>query len=211
MEKKEEKKPRKLKPKLKAQEIKFVHLYIKHTNLGLAYQLAGYKSSSKFARQSGYRLLHRPDVQEYYHDLISKMEQKELINTQALVQQWVKIAFADPKDYISWKGKVRMKEVQDEKGETQVIMEGPQIEVFNSDNVDGSVVQEISFSPKDGFKLKLEPKQPALEKLAKVSGMLIDKSEQIVKKIDLQKLDNKQLEKLANGETVEKVLVNGAE
>lgn len=196
---------------LTLQEIRFVSLYLKHHKLGLAYQLAGYKAAPKNARQAGYRLFHKPHIQEYYHQLVSKMEAKELINLQAIVDQWNRIAFADMKDFISWKGKVRMKEVQTEDGETEIIMEGPQIDAYNSETVDGTIVQEVSFSPKDGFKVKLEPRLPALEKLAKVAGILVDKSEQIVKNVDLQKLSNEQLEKLSNGETVEKVLLNGAE
>jgi hypothetical protein len=111
------------------------------------------------------------------------------------------------KDYNKWgKGKIRAKH-DPESG--AVYLEGPEIDLVNSEDVDGTIIRKISLSPKDGFEVELEPRIQAISTLAKISGMLVDKSEQIIKSIDLSKLTNEQLERLAAGESVEKVLFSG--
>lgn len=189
-----------------AQEMRFCRFYIDKCNYADAYLAAGFNSSRKTAGRNGYRLLHNPRVWEYYQKLLSEIDANELINTKEVILQLSRIAFADIKNYQHWKGKARMAEKTID-GETVTYLDGPEIILNDSDHVDGSVVKKISMSPKDGFQLELEPRLPALQLLAKIKGMLIDKSEAIVKNVNLESLTDEQLERLAQGEAVEKVLL----
>lgn len=189
-----------------AQEMRFCSLYIEKCNLADAYLASGFKAARKNAAKNGYRLLHIPRVWEYYQKLLAEADANELINAKEIIMQLSRIAFSDIKNYQHWKGKARMAEKEID-GETVTYLDGPEIILHDSDHVDGTSVKKISMSPKDGFQLELESRLPALQLLAKIKGMLIDRSEAIVKNVNLESLSDEQLERLVQGEPVEKVLL----
>lgn len=191
-----------------AQEMRFCKLYIEKCNLADAYLAAGFNASRKTAPKNAFRLLHTPRVWEYYQKILAEIDANELISTKEVILQLSRIAFSDIKNYQHWKGKARMAEKTID-GETVTYLDGPEIILNDSDHVDGTVVKKISMSPKDGFQLELEPRLPALQLLAKIKGMLVDRTEALVKNVDLEGLTDEQLERLSQGEPIEKVLLGG--
>jgi phage terminase small subunit len=101
---------------------------------------------------------------------------KNAATVEKVIKELAKIGFADIKQYLQYK---TAKTVIDHDSETgEPIIDYKQIvDVIDSDQVDGSVIQEISISKDGTFKFKLYDKLAALEKIGKHLGMFTEKSE----------------------------------
>jgi phage terminase small subunit len=124
----------------------FVVEFLVDLNATQAAIRAGY--SAKTAEQIGYQLLQKTSVQSAIQEAMRAREKRIELSQDLVVQQLAKIAFADIKDVVTW-----------ERG---------LIQVRPSDEVDGTILAEISETVNDsGFtkKIKLNDRMRALMKL----------------------------------------------
>ncbi len=97
------------------------------------------------------------------HDrLVKEAEDESIVTAKEVLRELKKIGFADIKDYLSF--------TTDESNNQR-------IQLFDSDKVDGRVIQEVSLNSKGTFTFKLYDKLSALDKLAKHLGMYTEKVE----------------------------------
>jgi len=153
--------------KLTEKQKRFADEYLIDLNATQAATRAGY--SEKTARSMGQRLLTNVDIEKYIQERISKREKRTEITQDRVLEELAKIGFAKITDFISYRDELR------HVGFTQ---EGDPIErsvfvmdIIDSDNVDGAVIQEVSVSREGNFKFKLHDKLNALEKLGKHLGL----------------------------------------
>ena len=141
-------------------------------NASAAARRAGY--SEKTANRQAAENLSKPVIQE----AIAKRREelaKNTITPEDIVRQWAQQANTDIKDFLSWKTIYGI--VGYTKEGEPVYDYRPVIDLKDSDEVDGKLVQEVSINEKGVFKFKLVDKQKALENAAKHLGMFIEKSE----------------------------------
>jgi phage terminase small subunit len=105
--------------------------------------------------------------------MIEKIVEKNVVTSERILEEYAKIGFSDIKDFISYRTE---KSTLERHGE-QVIDYRQIIDTKSSDDVDGSIISEVSVGKDGTFKFKLHDKMNALEKMAKTLGMLKDKME----------------------------------
>jgi len=119
------------------------------------------------------RLLTKPHVQDYLRERMKDREKRTEITQDRVLQELAKAAFADIKDYLSFRTAKTVID-RDENGEP-VIDYQPVIDMLSSDEVDGSVINQISLTDKGTLSFKLQDKLKALELLGRHLGMFTDK------------------------------------
>lgn len=170
--------------KLSRQQEKFVQeLIIGEKTQREAYR-AAYPSSKKWKDDSvdtqASRLLHNnPAVKARYNELYEKMlrdtEEKAIVTRQQIIEEYAKVAFSDIKDYVTFGTE---KVFVDYDSEGRPVADWKQIvSMLPSDKVDGTLINEVSISPKGTLTFKLHDKMKALDALAKIFGMFVDKAE----------------------------------
>lgn len=129
---------------------------------------AGYKSSKKDSSRNGYRLFCEARVRNYFDKEVAKMDEEMLLSRRELIMLAKDIVHFDMKNVLDWTGQVRTK--VSENGE--VYLDGAVVDLLDSKDVNGKVIQSFSFSPKGGLEVKCEPRLQALRLLMQVKGML---------------------------------------
>jgi phage terminase small subunit len=155
----------------------FADEYLIDLNATRAYKHA-YKNVKKdeTAAVNGSRLLRNAKVKEYIEEKMRAREKRTEITQDQVLRELAKIAFADIKDYLSFRTAKTVVEHDKETGEP-IIDYSQVIEMRDSDDVDGSLIQEVSLNAKGVFTFKLYDKLAALDKLGKHLGMFTDKVE----------------------------------
>ncbi len=156
-------------PELSDRQVLFCFHYVKSFNATMAAIKAGYAKSG--AHVEGCRLLKNPKVREYIKQLKAEMQEEVMLNATDVLQEYMKIAFADISDYIDFGQKEILVGV-DKKG-NPITRTVNAVDLIDSDQVDGSVIQEIR-QGKSGVSVKLQDKMKALEKLEKYFDLLPD-------------------------------------
>lgn len=152
----------------------FAKEYIIDLNATQAAVRAGY--SEKTARSQGQRLLTNVDIQERIQKEMSKRSKRTEITADNVLNELAHIAFDDIKEYLSFR---TGKAVTGYDDDGEPIVDFTQIiEMKDSDDIDTRNIQEISMSPKDGFKFKLHDKQKALVDLGKHLRLFTERIEQ---------------------------------
>ncbi|WP_026678207.1 terminase small subunit [Fictibacillus gelatini] len=153
--------------KLTAKQQRFVEEYLIDLNATQAAIRAGY--SVKRASEIGYQLLQKTTVSEAVARAMAERSKRTGVSQDRVIEQLAKIAFADLKDYVNW----------NEFG----------VSIINSEDVDGSVLSEVSETvnntilpngteiEKKTKKVKLNDKIKALELLGKHLGMWTEKQQ----------------------------------
>ena len=163
----------KLTPKQKI----FVDEYLVDLNATRAYKTA-YPSIKKdeTARANSSRLLTNANIKNYIDERMKDREKRTEITQDKVLNELAKIGFADIKDYLEYK---TSKTVVDYDHETEepIIDYRQIIDMKDSSEVDGRVIQEVSISAKGVFTFKLYDKMGALDKIARHLGMFNDKLE----------------------------------
>lgn len=162
----------------------FVQEYLVDLNATQAAIRAGYSANT--AEQIGYQLLQKTSVQKSIQEAMRERIERIEFTQIDVLRQWARIAFADLKHVVTW----------DDNG----------IHLKHSDEVDGTILQEISetISPKGGItkSVKINDRMKALESLARHFGMFNDKlkitGNMTNTNIDLSHLSDEQLEKELN-------------
>jgi phage terminase small subunit len=152
----------------------FVLEYLVDLNATAAARRAGY--SERTADRIGPELLGKTCVQEAIHEQMEAREKRTLITADKVLAELAKIGFADIKQYLEYKTAKTVVDYDPETGEP--IVDYKQIiDVIDSSQVDGAVIQEVSIGKDGTFKFKLHDKMAALDKIGKHLGMFTDKME----------------------------------
>lgn len=156
----------------------FCLYYIEDFNATKAYKRA-YDCNYDTARVEGCKSLTKPNIRKEIDRLSGEcLEEQEIqskLLNKRLLETYIKIAFADITDYLSF-------------GRRQIeLPDGPRVvnyvDLNESSEVDGTIITEIS-QGKEGVKVKLADKMRALEFLAKYNGML---SVDVKEKLELER------------------------
>ena len=168
--------------KLTDNQEKFVQELIKGKSQREAYRIAypNCKASDKTVDENACRLLNTTKVKARYneiHDrLIQEAEDECIISAKEVLEELKRIGFADIKDFLSFRT-AKTVVARDEEDDEPIIDYAQIIDLVDSENVDGRVIQEVSLSQNGTFKFKLYDKMSALEKLGKHLGLFMDKVE----------------------------------
>ncbi len=159
------------KNKLTPKRQRFVNEYLKDLNATQAAIRAGY--SEKTAHVQGPRLLGNVSIKAAVDAAIARRNKRLEVSQDKVIRELAKIALADIKHYLSYRTEKTQVGV-DEEG-NPVFDYRPVIELVPSENVDGTIIQEVSLSQKGIFTFRLQDKLKALELLARHLGMLNDR------------------------------------
>lgn len=144
--------------KLSPKQQKFVKEYLVDLNGTQAAIRAGY--SPRTANEQGAQNLAKLSVQQALQKAMKTQEKRTEVTADRVVQELVKIAYADLKDFVEF---------------------GPEgVRIKDSQAVDGTMLAEVSETEsKTGRnrRVKLHDKMKALELLGRHLGMFIDKHE----------------------------------
>lgn len=187
----------------------FCIYYIKYFNAIKAYQKA-YQCSYGSAGVGGHRLLNNAKIQDEIRRLKKERFDVKLLSVDAIIQQYIDIAFADITDFVDVEVKEKLmydgdgNPVLNEEGEHEVYKYN-RVLVKPTADMDGSMVTGIT-QGKDGISVKLADKMKALEWLAKYSDVL---SERTQKDVQIEKMrtemikSQKEIERMNKGDDKE--------
>ena len=151
---------------------RFVDEYLKDLNGTQAYIRAGYKSKNPDVDCQ--KLLGNSRVQSHIQKRKADRERRTEITQDMVVAELAKVAFVDIKDYLRYGTERTDTGEVDEEGNP--VFEYRQIvEAKPSDQVDGSLVSEVSLGKDGTFKFKLHDKMAALDKLGRHFGLFLDR------------------------------------
>lgn len=184
--------------KLTEKQEKYVQELIKGKSQREAYRIAypKCKAMDKTIDEKASKLFAMDKVRTRYNQindrLIKEAEDECIVSAKEVLRELKRIGFADIKDFLSFRTGKKVVEYDDD-GEP-IIDYGQIIEVKNSDQVDGKVIQEVSINSRGVFTFKLHNKMDALEKLGKTLGMFKDKMEVSGEIKTNQSLSNEELD-----------------
>src|SRR5579875_2449812 len=135
--------------KLTPKQKRFVEEYLIDLNATQAAIRAGY--SAKNADKIGSELLGKTRVAEAIQKAMDERSKRTEITADRVLQELARIAFDDIKNYLEFRTERQEVGINPENGEpiygyTQVI------QMKDSKDIDTRSIQEVSMSPKDGFK-----------------------------------------------------------
>jgi phage terminase small subunit len=156
--------------KLSPMRQRFVNEYLKDLNATQAAIRAGY--SEKTAYSQGQRLLKKVEVKAAVDAAIARRNKRLEVDQDKVIRELAKVALADIKDYLTYRTAITQVGVDDEG--KPIFDYAPIIELTPSEDVDGTVIQEVSLSQKGVFSFKLQDKLKALELLGRHLGLFTD-------------------------------------
>lgn len=175
---------------------RFVEEYLIDLNATQAAIRAGY--SAKTAMEQGCQQLQKPKVQEAIQAAMNARSKRTEITADRVLQEIAHIAFDDIKNYLDFRTEKQLVGNDPDTGEP-VYRYSQVIEMKDSKEIDTRSIQEVSFSPKDGFKFKLYDKQKAQNDLGKHLKLFTEKVEHsgtiVNKNVDLSYLSDDELDK----------------
>ena len=106
-------------------------------------------------------------------ELMNELKERNMVTAENVLAELAKIGFADIKQYLRYgTEKVQV----DVDGEGNPVYDYKQtVEAKPSDEVDGTLVSEVSIGKDGTFKFKLHDKMAALDKMGKHLGLFTDK------------------------------------
>ena len=159
-----------LSEELTDQQQLFCVYYLKYFNATKAYQKA-YECNYNSASVEGFKHLRKPKIKMEIERLKKERFEDIQLDSKAIMQKYVDIAFADITDYIEFGEVERLKfddygnQLKDDDGNPITYIEN-YVKLKDSNNLDGTIISEISEGA-NGIKIKLHDKMKALEWLAK--------------------------------------------
>ncbi len=153
----------------------FVLEYLRDFNATRAAVAAGY--SRKTAHVTGWDNLRNPKIKQEIDKVKDDLVDGLGLSVQRIVMEYMKIAFADIVDYITFGQKEvpvmgMFGPLQDEDG-NPMMQDVNYVEFKESDEIDGTVVSQVKMG-KDGASIKLYDKMSALKQLEKYTSFLTD-------------------------------------
>jgi phage terminase small subunit len=148
---------------LTTKQRRFVEEYLVDANATQAAIRSGY--SPKSADVNGPRLLGNARVAAAIAAGLAAQKERLEIEADDVVKEWTKIGFADITKFLSFR--TEKTQVGTDKEGNPIFGYRQVIEMKSSDQVDGTMIAEVSISPKGVFSFKLHDKMKALEDLAR--------------------------------------------
>lgn len=164
---------------LTAKQQLFCSYYIKSFNATMSY-IQAYGVKYETALGSGPRLLGNERVRNEIKRLKELSTKAKNVDKNDILNEFIKIAFADIGDYVKYYSKEEV--IYNQFGQPIINQEGEvkrirnYVEAIDSNKVDTSLISEIS-SGKNGFKIKLHDKLKALDRLAEYFGITEESEE----------------------------------
>lgn len=149
----------------------FCLLYLKYFNASKAYKEV-FGVAQKTAEVGGSRLLSKDKVKKELDRLKQAQRADLYVDSLDIKKEWLKQAFADIKDYVSFGQKEVATGGLDEYGDPVKIMVN-YVEFKDSDDLDGTLIKEVKMG-KDGPVIQLYDKHKAMDRLME---FLVDKDE----------------------------------
>jgi phage terminase small subunit len=174
----------------------FCLYYVKSFNATQSAIKAGYSAGT--AHVQGPRLLGNVRIAEEIRRIKKDMTQGLFIDAMDVLNKYIKIAFSDINDYLSF-GRKQI-EIDRDKDGNAITAEVNYVQFNESANVDGSIISEVK-QGKDGVSIKLEDKMKALEKLSLYFDLFPDKFK---REIEQEKLKIAQEKVIKEGTNQEK-------
>ncbi|MFJ8262707.1 terminase small subunit [Rummeliibacillus sp. NPDC094406] len=156
----------------------FCMYYTKYWNATKAYQKV-YECDYLQARVEGSRSLTKPNIRKEIEHIKKEIADGIMIESRAVLQKWIDIAFADITDYVSF-GKREQQVVGmygplvDKKTKKPIMETVNYVDLKESTQVDGTIVTEVK-QGRDGISVKLADKMKALDFLTKYTDLLDEK------------------------------------
>ena len=168
--------------RLTEKQEKFIQELVKGKSQREAYRIAYPKSvdwKDETVDQNASKLMRHTKVLPRYNELkgrlVKEAEDECIVTAKEVLRELKRIGFADIKDYLSYKTAKTVVDRDPQTGEP-VIDYQQIIDVLDSDQVDGRVIQEVSIK-RGTFTFKMYDKMAALDKLGKTLGMFTEKIE----------------------------------
>jgi phage terminase small subunit len=130
----------------------FICYYLQNFNGTQAALNAGYSKNS--ANNESSRILNTPNVKLLLNRASQIMSRDVSLSAKQLIEEYIKIAFADIIDFVSFDGR--------------------RVKLKDSANIDGRLITEVK-QGKDGITVKLVDKKWAMDKLEKLLDFMPDK------------------------------------
>lgn len=145
---------------------RFCEYYIQNFNVKTAVRKAGY--TSDYSSGQGYKLRSNRKCQRYIQWLKARTLKSSLVKGSDIIDQWVRIAFADISDFVDIKPTtIRLKKNED---------------------IDGQLVKAIK-TTSNGVSIELYDKMKALDSLAKYSSDMPKDYKQILEERKMELLE----------------------
>jgi len=165
---------------MKQKQIRFAEFYVKTYNQKTAAIKAGYAPTS--AHLTGWRLKREPKIQRYIAWLKFQVSEECHVTALDVLDQYIKIAFADITEYVCLDSRGKLKVIDD------------------LDKVDGQIVKKIS-EGRDGITVEMADKMAALAKLENYFDLMPKDWRQVIEERKLELAREKlELEKKKFGE-----------
>lgn len=157
----------------------FCRYYTKYWNATKAYQKV-YECDYMQAMSNGSRLLRNDKIRKEIAAIKRDIADGIMIESRAVLQKWIDIAFADISDYVTWGTEKRLipdvyvgRDANDKKVFKDKEIDVNYVHLKSASNIDTSIVTEIK-EGKDGVTVKLADKMKALDFLTKYMDLLND-------------------------------------
>ena len=162
---------------LTEKQLAFVEAYMVSLNATEAAIKAGY--AAKPAKQIGYNLLHKPmyaHVQAEIERRKAERAEKAGVSAEEVVEELRRIGFSRITDVVSFGPQAGLYR-QDGEGSLEEVEAGGAVTVKDSDGLSPDVIAAIESvsETKEGLKIKMHAKVPALTKLGEHLGMFVKK------------------------------------
>lgn len=131
---------------LNEKQQRFCEHYVTSYNVKMALRRAGYSQQSS---AEGYYLRQKPKIQLYIQWLKARILKETFVTGADIIDQWVRIAFADMTDFVD--------------------IHRNSISLKPADDMDGQLVKAIKMG-RDGVSIELHDKLKALDSLAKYTA-----------------------------------------
>ena len=155
----------------------FCRYYTKYWNATKAYQKV-YDCDYMQAMSNGSRLLRNDKIRVEISAIKQDIADGIMIESRAVLQKWIDIAFADISDYVAWGTEKRLipdvyvgRDANDKKVFKDKEIDVNYVHLKSASNIDTSIVTEIK-EGKDGVTVKLADKMKALDFLTKYMDLL---------------------------------------
>lgn len=167
--------------KLTEMQQRFCEAYVSSHNIKMALIKAGYKEDTVL----GYMIRKKPAAKRYIQWLKARIVNEAIISGAEIIEQWLKIAFADMTDFVD--------------------IHKYSISLKPADQIDGQLIKTIK-SGKDGVSVELYDKLKALDSLAKYTEDMPKDYKQIIeeKKLELMQQEFELKKKVYDMDSVEK-------
>ena len=157
---------------LNSKQNRFIDEYLIDLNATQAAIRAGY--SVKTANEQGNRLLANVSIQKEIQKRMKDRAKRTEFDQDEIVNQLRKIAGTNIKDFLSFRTEKTKTGIDMQTGE-DIIDYAHVVDLKNSDEVDGNLINEISLGKDGQLKFKLHDKIKALELLGKHTSMFDNK------------------------------------